>query len=284
MPPLLEVDRVSKSFGGVAANVEISFDVQEGEILGLIGPNGAGKTSLFNSISGEVEPDSGEVRLNGRRISGLRPEQCSLLGIARTFQVVRSFDSMTVLENVMVGAYARLYRTRAAMARAIETLAFTGLAGRADTLAHSLTPAEKRRLEVARALATEPRVLLLDEMLTGLTPVEALSGVQLIRDVRARGVTVMMVEHVMEVLLPLVDRAVVLDLGRVLTIGAPQEVVRNPAVIRAYLGDRYGVESAGGTPSPTLPRTERGRGGGGGAVGGVPSPLPPPARGGGDSG
>jgi branched-chain amino acid transport system ATP-binding protein len=239
MPPLLEVDRISKSFGGVAANVDISFDVREGEILGLIGPNGAGKTSLFNVISGEVEPDSGEVRLAGRRISGLPPEQCSLLGIARTFQVVRSFDSMTVLENVMVGAFSRLSRSRRAMARALDTLEFTGLASRADTLAHSLTPAEKRRLEVARALATEPRVLLLDEMLTGLTPVEAASGVQLIRDVRSRGVTVMMVEHVMEVLLPLVDRTVVLDLGRVLTIGAPTEVVRNPDVIRAYLGDRY---------------------------------------------
>jgi branched-chain amino acid transport system ATP-binding protein len=239
MPPLLEVDNISKSFGGVAANVDISFDVRAGEILGLIGPNGAGKTSLFNAISGEVVPDAGEIRLAGSRISGLPPEQCSLLGIARTFQVVRSFDSMTVLENVMVGAYARLSRTRPAMARALETLAFTGLAARADVLAHALTPAEKRRLEVARALATGPRLLLLDEMLTGLTPVEAQSGVQLIRDVRARGVTVMMVEHVMEVLLPLVDRAVVLDLGRVLTIGAPQDVVRNPDVIRAYLGDRY---------------------------------------------
>ena len=239
MPALLEVDGVSKSFGGVAANVDISFDVREGEILGLIGPNGAGKTSLFNSISGEVTPDAGEIRLAGRRVSGLSPEQCSLLGIARTFQVVRSFNSMTVLENVMVGAYARLSRTHAAMARALETLEFTGLAVRADTLAHALTPAEKRRLEVARALATQPRLLLLDEMLTGLTPVEAQSGVQLIRDVRARGITVMMVEHVMEVLLPLVDRAVVLDLGRVLTIGAPTEVVHNPDVIRAYLGDRY---------------------------------------------
>jgi branched-chain amino acid transport system ATP-binding protein len=239
MPPLLEVDNISKSFGGVAANVDISFDVRAGEILGLIGPNGAGKTSLFNAISGEVVPDAGEIRLAGSRISGLPPEQCSLLGIARTFQVVRSFDSMTVLENVMVGAYARLSRTRPAMARALETLAFTGLAARADVLAHALTPAEKRRLEVARALATGPRLLLLDEMLTGLTPVEAQSGVQLIRDVRARGVTVMMVEHVMEVLLPLVDRAVALDLGRVLTIGAPQDVVRNPDVIRAYLGDRY---------------------------------------------
>ncbi len=241
MPPLLEVDRVSKRFGGVDANVDISFDVQPGEILGLIGPNGAGKTSLFNAISGEVAPDSGEIRLSGRRISGLPPEQCALLGIARTFQVVRSFDSMTVLENVMVGAYARTSRTRLAMARAMETLDFTGLAARADTPAHALTPAEKRRLEVARALATEPRLLLLDEMLTGLTPVEAAAGVQLIRDVRARGITVMMVEHVMEVLLPLVDRAVVLDLGRVLTIGLPQDLVRHPDVIRAYLGDRYAV-------------------------------------------
>jgi branched-chain amino acid transport system ATP-binding protein len=239
MPPLLEIDRVSKSFGGVAANVDISFDVAEGEILGLIGPNGAGKTSLFNAISGDVVPDKGQIRLSGRRISGLPPDQCALLGIARTFQVVRSFDSMTVLENVMVGAYARLSRTRPAMALALETLAFTGLAARADTPAHSLTPAEKRRLEVARALATEPRLLLLDEMLTGLTPVEAAAGVQLIRDVRTRGITVMMVEHVMEVLLPLVDRAVVLDLGRVLIIGAPADVVRNPDVIRAYLGDRY---------------------------------------------
>src|SRR6201996_8332357 len=156
MSPLLEVDRVSKSFGGVAANVDISFDVREGEILGLIGPNGAGKTSLFNVISGEVAPDSGEVRLAGRRISGLPPEQCSLLGIARTFQVVRSFDSMTVLENVMVGAYARLRRSRAVMARALEILAFTGLAARADSPAHSLTPAEKRRVEVGRAVAREP--------------------------------------------------------------------------------------------------------------------------------
>ncbi|HET7879298.1 MAG TPA: ATP-binding cassette domain-containing protein [Acetobacteraceae bacterium] len=239
MPRLLEVDRVSKSFGGVAANVAISFDVREGEILGLIGPNGAGKTSLFNAISGEVTPDDGEIRLDGIRISGLTPERCSRHGIARTFQVVRSFDSMTVLENVMVGAFSRLTRTRRAMARALETLEFTGLAARADIAAHSLTPAEKRRLEVARALATSPRLLLLDEMLTGLTPVEAQSGVQLIRDVRARGITVVMVEHVMEVLLPLVDRAVVLDLGRVLTIGAPQEVVRDPGVIRAYLGERY---------------------------------------------
>jgi len=239
MAALLELDRVSKTFGGVAANVEISFEVVPGEILGLIGPNGAGKTSLFNSISGEVTPDAGEIRLDGKRISGLGPVACARLGIARTFQVVRSFDSMSVLENVMVGAFARAGTARAAMAEAERILDFAGLGTRIDTLAHQLSPPEKRRLEVARALATRPRILLLDEMLTGLTPTEAQAGVQLIRDVRAQGVTIIMVEHVMEVLLPLIDRAVVLNLGRVLTQGLPAEVVRNPDVIKAYLGDRY---------------------------------------------
>jgi branched-chain amino acid transport system ATP-binding protein len=239
MPPLLEIDRVSKAFDGVQANVEVSFAVHEGEILGLIGPNGAGKTSLFNSISGEVTPDAGEIRFEGQPISGLGPVACARLGIARTFQVVRSFDSMTVLENVMVGAFARASSARAAMTAAEQVLAFTGLGARVDTAAYLLTPPEKRRLEIARALATNPRLLLLDEMLTGLTPAEAQAGVQLIREIRAQGVTIIMVEHVMEVLLPLVERAVVLNLGRVLTEGRPQEIVRDPAVIKAYLGDRY---------------------------------------------
>ena len=239
MTALLQVRNISKSFGGVAANVDISFDVTAGEILGLIGPNGAGKTSLFNSIGGEVTPDRGEIRLDGRRISGTGPVACSLAGVARTFQVVRSFDSMTVRENVMVGAFARTHRARDAMAEADRVLAFTGLADRADRPAHALSPPEKRRLEIARALATRPRLLLLDEMLTGLTPTEAASGVQLIRDVRGQGVTIIMVEHVMEILLPLIDRAVVLNLGRVLTSGLPKDLVRDPAVIRAYLGDKY---------------------------------------------
>ena len=236
---LLEIVGVSKSFGGVAANVDISFEVAAGEILGLIGPNGAGKTSLFNSISGEVTPDAGEIRLDGKRISGLGPVACAERGIARTFQVVRSFDSMTVLENVMVGAFARTASHGAAMKAAIETLEFCELAARLDRPAWSLSPPEKRRLEMARALATQPRILLLDEMLTGLTPTEAQGGVQLVREVQKRGVTIIMVEHVMEVVLPLVGRAVVLNLGRVLTIGAPAVIVRNPDVIRAYLGDRY---------------------------------------------
>ncbi len=242
MPPLLEVNRVSKSFGGVAANAGISFNVEQGEILGLIGPNGAGKTSLFNAISGEVTPDSGEIRLDGRRVSGLGPVACAARGIARTFQVVRSFDTMTVLENVMVGAYARHGRTRPAMRAAAEMIEFCGLDASADRPAWSLSPAGKRRLEVARALATQPRLLLLDEMLTGLTPTEAAAGVQLIRDVQARGVTVIMVEHVMEVVLPLVGRAVVLNLGRVLTMGTPAAIVKHPDVIRAYLGDRYAAD------------------------------------------
>ncbi len=239
MQKLLEISGVSKSFGGVAANVEISFDVERGEILGLIGPNGAGKTSLFNSISGEVTPDAGEIRLNGVKISGLGPVACAARGIARTFQVVRSFDSMTVLENVMVGAFARTASARVAMRAAADTLAFCGLDSRADRPAWSLSPPEKRRLEMARALATEPKLILLDEMLTGLTPTEAQAGCQLVRDVQARGITIIMVEHVMEVVLPLVSRAVVLNLGAVLTIGAPAEIVKNPDVIRAYLGDRY---------------------------------------------
>ncbi len=239
MPALLEVEQVSRSFGGVAANVDVSFTVEAGEILGLIGPNGAGKTTLFNMIAGEIAPESGVIRMAGEIVSGRGPLACARAGIARTFQIVRSFDTMTVLENVMVGAFARVGRTRTAMAEAAAMLAATGLAARADAPAAQLTPPEKRRLEVARALATRPRLILLDEMLTGLTPAEAQDGVALIRAVRAQGITVIMVEHVMEILLPLIDRAVVLDLGRVIARGTPDAVVRDPAVIRAYLGDRY---------------------------------------------
>ena len=238
-PPLLDVSGVTRRFGGLVANKDVSFTLAEGEILGLIGPNGAGKTTIFNILAGAVRPNAGRVRFAGRNITGLPPNEICAAGIGRTFQVVRSFESMTVLENVMVGGFNRTARTTAARHAALEMLHDTGLYERRDAPARALTPPEKRRLEIARALATQPRLLLLDEALTGLNAAEARIGVALIRAVRARGVSVLMVEHVMEILMPLVDRVVVMHLGEVLTTGLPGEVVRDPAVIAAYLGDRY---------------------------------------------
>jgi branched-chain amino acid transport system ATP-binding protein len=237
--PLLEVRGVSRRFGGVAANDDVSLDVRCGEILGLIGPNGAGKSTLFNIIAGAIPPSSGRIVLDGTDVTALSAPARCIAGIARTFQVVRSFESMTVLENVMVGSLARTGNARQARAAALAVIAATGLSARTAASARELTPAEKRRLEVARALATEPRLLLLDEVLTGLTPAEAQRGVELIRQIRDTGVTIVMVEHVMEVVMPLVDRVVVLDLGRVLAEGRPDAIVRDARVIAAYLGDRY---------------------------------------------
>ncbi|WP_203236378.1 ABC transporter ATP-binding protein [Methylobacterium crusticola] len=237
--PILRVDHVTLRFGGLVANADVSLDVARGELLGLIGPNGAGKSTLFNLISGTYRPTEGRILFQGRDITGLpAPERCRR-GIARTFQVPRSFDSMNVVENVIVGGFVRHAGAAAARRAALETLDFVGLADRAEAVAGELTPPEKRRLEVARALATGPALLLLDEVLTGLTPSEAKAGVELIRRVAERGVTVIMVEHVMEVVMPLVDRAVVLHLGRVLAQGHPTEVVRHEGVITAYLGERH---------------------------------------------
>ena len=236
---LLEVDDVSCHFGGVMANKNVSFAMPEGEILGLIGPNGAGKTTLFNIIAGAIKPSTGHVRFQGKDITGMRPHECCWLGIARTFQVVRNFEDMTVIENVMVGAFVRTGRQKEARAAAGEVLEWTGLADRAEVQAVELTPPEKRRLEVARALATQPQLLLLDEVLAGLTPAEAQSGSELVREIRARGISVLMVEHVMEVLMPLVDRVVMMNLGELLKDGKPADIVRDKDVIAAYLGDRY---------------------------------------------
>jgi branched-chain amino acid transport system ATP-binding protein len=236
---LLETEALTVRFGGILANADISIGVNEGEILGLIGPNGAGKSTLFNLVAGTYRPTSGRIRFDGRDITRLPPASRCKLGIARTFQVVKSFETMSVLENVVVGALVRHVSTRAAREEAYRVLDVTGLTRRAEANARDLTPPEKRRLEVARALATQPKLLLLDEVLTGLTPAEAQKGVELVRKIRNLGVTVVMVEHVMEVVMPLVDRAIVLDLGRVLVEGAPQAVVRNPKVIQAYLGDRF---------------------------------------------
>jgi branched-chain amino acid transport system ATP-binding protein len=239
MSTLLETEALTVRFGGILANAEISIGVNEGEILGLIGPNGAGKSTLFNLVAGTYRPTSGRIRFQGRDITRLPPAVRCKLGIARTFQVVKSFETMSVLENVVVGALVRFASTHAAREEAYRILDVTGLTRRAEANARDLTPPEKRRLEVARALATQPKLLLLDEVLTGLTPAEAQKGVELVRKIRELGVTVVMVEHVMEVVMPLVDRAIVLDLGRVLVEGAPQVIVRDPKVIQAYLGDRF---------------------------------------------
>jgi branched-chain amino acid transport system ATP-binding protein len=239
MSALLETEALTVRFGGILANAEISIGVNEGEILGLIGPNGAGKSTLFNLVAGTYRPTSGRIRFEGRDITRLPPAVRCKLGIARTFQVVKSFETMSVLENVVVGALVRFASTHAAREEAYRILDVTGLTRRAEANARDLTPPEKRRLEVARALATQPKLLLLDEVLTGLTPAEAQKGVELVRKIRELGVTVVMVEHVMEVVMPLVDRAIVLDLGRVLVKGAPQAIVRDPKVIKAYLGDRF---------------------------------------------
>jgi len=236
---LLEVRNVTRRFGGLVANSDVSLEVAKGEILGLIGPNGAGKSTLFNLIAGLYPPTRGNIVFAGRDITRLSaPARCAL-GIARTFQVVRSFDSMSVIENVVVGALMRHAGARQARYKALETLELTGLLARADGPAVELTPPEKRRLEIARALATEPELLLLDEALAGLTPSEAREGVELVRQIRDRGITIVMVEHVMEVVMPLVDRAVVLDLGKVLAQGLPNELVRDERVIEAYLGARH---------------------------------------------
>lgn len=236
MGNILELKAITRRFGGLVANKDVSFDVGRGEILGLIGPNGAGKSTLFNQIAGLYPPTAGRIIFNGTDITDLNATDRCVLGIARTFQVVRSFDQMSVLSNVLVGALVRNTRTSDARMTAYKVLEFTGLADRADVMASDLTSPEKRRLEFARALATEPKLLLLDEVLTGLTPTEAKAGVELVRRIRERGITIVMVEHVMEIVMPLVDRAVVLDLGRVIAEGAPKAVVNDPRVIESYLG------------------------------------------------
>ncbi|MGO4711693.1 ABC transporter ATP-binding protein [Bradyrhizobium sp. 2TAF24] len=237
--PLVSCNKVTRRFGGLVANDSIDMTIARGEILGLIGPNGAGKSTLFNLIAGAFPPSSGTITFEGGNVTALPATERCVRGIARTYQVPRSFDSMTVVENVIVGAFVRHPRAAQARAKALDVLDYVGLMTQANVPAADLTPPQKRRLEVARALATEPKLLLLDEVLTGLTPSESRAGAELIRKIRDSGVTVVMVEHVMEVVMPLVDRAVVLNLGKVLAEGAPKDVVRDENVIAAYLGDRH---------------------------------------------
>jgi branched-chain amino acid transport system ATP-binding protein len=237
--PLLRVEHVTKRFGGLVANEDVSFEVGPREVVGLIGPNGAGKTTLFNAIAGSFAPTSGTIAFDGEPIAGLAPERIAARGVARTFQIVRVFRSMTALENVMVGAMLRARRVRAAAGAAREALAMVGMSARADTPAASLTVAEQKRLEVARALATRPRLLLLDEVMAGLTPAEVQGAVEVVRRIRRLGVACVVVEHVMEGIMPVADRIVVLDRGRKIADASPAAVAADPAVVTAYLGEGF---------------------------------------------
>jgi branched-chain amino acid transport system ATP-binding protein len=239
MAPLLSLESATKHFGGLIANRDVSLAIEPGEIVGLIGPNGAGKTTLFNCITGYMHPDAGRIVFAGTDVTHTRPERICHLGVARTWQVVRAFGRMTALENVVCGALQRTNRMSEARVRAGALLEFTGLGGKSDLPAATLTLADKKRLEIARALATRPKLLLLDEAMSGLTPLETTAAVQLVRRIHAElKVTICVVEHVMEVVMPLSHRVVVLDYGVKIADGPPEGVVRDEQVIRAYLGER----------------------------------------------
>jgi branched-chain amino acid transport system ATP-binding protein len=236
---LLEVRGVSRYFGGLAALTDVTFDLRAGEILGLIGPNGAGKTTVFNVINGFYEPSRGEVLLKGRRISGLRPHEICRRGLARTFQVVKPLQRMSVLDNVVASAFLRHGEKAGARARAEEVLAFTGLAEDRDVVSKGLPLGKRKRLELARALATEPEVVLLDESFAGLNPSELDESIRIVRAIKERGITILIIEHHMKVIMAISDRIVVLNYGEKIAEGTPGEIGGNPRVIEAYLGEAH---------------------------------------------
>jgi branched-chain amino acid transport system ATP-binding protein len=234
---ILEVRNVSMFFGGLAALAEVNFELREGEILGLIGPNGAGKTTVFNVINGFYKPSRGEVLLQDERISGLKPHKICKLGLARTFQVVKPLQRMSTLDNVVASAFLRTVSKAAAVARAEEVLRFTNLWEDRDVISRSLPLGKRKRLEIARALATGPRVLLLDEAFAGLNPTELDELIAIVRRIREGGVTILIIEHHMKVIMSLSDRIVVLNYGQKIAEGSPSEISGNPLVIQAYLGE-----------------------------------------------
>ncbi len=239
MTILLSVQGVTKRFGGLQALTRVTFDLPQGQILGLIGPNGAGKTTLFNAINGVYAPDEGRIMFRGKEVTGKKSYELSRMGMARTHQIVRPLNDLTVLENVMAGAcFGRENQPLDAAEKiAKEVLSFVGLNTRTSQLAGNLNVAQKKRLEMARALAARPYLLLLDEVLAGLNPSEIDGMVQTVLNIREQGVTIIMIEHVMKAVMNVSDRIIVLDYGQQIAEGSPEEVVNNPKVVEAYLGD-----------------------------------------------
>ena len=237
--PLLDIEGVTKRFGGLVANREISFQVGRGELVGVIGPNGAGKSTLFDLLTGFLAPDAGHIRLDGVSIAGLRPDEISRRGVGRTFQKLKPFGGMTVLENVMVGAFQKTADPRQARAEAERALESVGLTDRAHAHARVLSTGQRKRLEMARALATRPRLLLLDEITGGVDQRSIPGLVELVRQLHAAGTALIVIEHNMRVIMGISQRVVALHLGEVIAVGPPAAVTSDARVIEAYLGRAY---------------------------------------------